>query len=88
MLCFSMSNMNNIKFWPCVRLAPSFASRRVDKLFKGSECFDIRQPPDEHLKRTLAKLKLKAVQTLEQFPTGISLQLASLLATDSDVFLK
>ena len=28
-----MSNMNNIKFWPCVRLAPSFASRHILKPF-------------------------------------------------------
>ena len=49
------------------------AKAGVDNLVKGSEGSDIRQTPDEHLKRTLAKLKLKAVQTLEQFPAGISL---------------
>ena len=60
----------------------------VDNLVKVSESSNVRQPCDVNSSRVLAKLKFQTVQTLQQFPACIALQLPSLLATNCNVFLQ
>ena len=58
-----------------------------DNHVEGPEGSDVRHPCDELLPCALAQLQLKAVHALEQLPTGVALELATLPCTDCDVFL-
>ena len=64
------------------------AKADCDNLVKSSEHSNVGQALHAGPSWVLAELQLQAVQALQQLPAGITLQLASLLATDSDILLQ